>query len=426
MKEEFLHYIWRFQKFDQNKLETTDGKPLAIFDTGHYNTDSGPDFKQAKLTIDGIKWAGNVEIHVKASDWLKHNHQSDEAYESVILHVVWIQDQIIKNANGEAIPTLELHDRSDKELENRYISLVRNLYPIPCKNYLPSIREITKLDMMEQALIHRLELKAQEILEIHRSQRKDWPQTCQIWLFRHFGFKVNAEPFTELGKRIPWKLFAWHQQNPFQIEALLFGVAGLLQSNSIDHEYYNSLKKEFTFLARKNKLEENNIEAEQWKFLRLRPANFPTLRMAQLAAFMANNPHPYTLLESFPDVKKLDDAFKNELSPFWKTHYHFGKTGKGIPKHMGKNSRDLLIINVAAPLMFAIGLEKEDQRYFDTALKWLEALSPEKNRITRNWEELGLPNNTAFDSQALIGLYRHFCETKQCLKCKIGNEALQS
>jgi hypothetical protein len=425
MSEDFLHYVWRFQKFSREELKTSEGLPLRIFSQGFYNAaDSGPDFTQARICLDGIEWVGQVEIHLRSSDWRRHGHSADPAYANVILHVVWVDDTPVVNASGERIPTLELCHRCDPELENRYLALIKNVNPILCNSFLPSVRSITKLSMYERALVERMEIKAREILKLQDKLSIDWPQACQIWLFRQFGFKINGEAFTHLGSVISWKWLAWHAGKRKQIEALLFGLAGMLDAEPRS-DYEKELQQEFQFLAIKYGIADKKLNPTEWKFLRMRPANFPTLRMAQLAAFLDDTPHTHTLLEQFPDLPSLERAFSGELSEFWQHHYHFAKPSKSKSKGIGKDSINLLIINVAVPLMFALGLQHDDERYYEKAFEWLRGLPAENNRITRQWESLGMENEKAYDSQALIGLYRHFCEPKACLQCKIGDEILR-
>jgi hypothetical protein len=423
MKEDFLHFIWRFQYFRSKTLSLVDGQTLHVFSTGYQNFDSGPDFLEARLKIGEIEWAGNVEIHIKASDWNKHTHQNDAAYNNVILHVVWIADEVIFDSNRRVIPTFEIKNLVDTNLVNTYKGLVQSIRPIACEHHFLNVRPITKLSMIEAALMGRLEERAREILALHSQLDGDWPQTTLTWLFRNFGFRVNADAFQALGKSISWKWIAWHQNNSLQLEALLFGMAGFLQAKP-ESDYQFSLHREWEFLRHKYRLEGRELKAEIWKFLRLRPANFPTLRMAELAAFLKKCPQPYETLESLPNKEQLDHYFQVNLSSFWQNHYHFRKQSKVPHKGIGKLSRDLLIINWAAPLVFALGLERSNDDYKECALKWLQTLSPEKNVIIDNWKALGLNPSHAFDSQGLIGLYKDYCTQKRCLSCKIGIEVL--
>jgi len=426
MKEDFLHYLWRFQKFSKSDLRTTTGETIQVLKPGFFNaSDAGPDFSQAHIKINQITWVGHVEVHVRSSDWRRHGHELDAAYDNVILHVVWIDDEPLRDISGQAVPTLELQGIADPDLEQRYHALMASTHTILCRPYLAHVRDITKLGMYDAALSHRLEQKVKEILAIYESCNQDWSQTSQVWLFRHFGFRINAEPMERLGRMIPWKLFSWHQHSPIQVEALLFGMAGLIPASEED-AYVQSLRAEFDFLAGKYGLKDKRINPSAWRMLRLRPANFPALRLAQLAAYLGRQPQTNILLEAFPKLEVVDSALAASVTDYWKKHYHFGKVGDRVPEKMGQASRRVLIANVVVPLSFALGKTRGEEAFIDQALDFLKQLPAERNRITKEWQDLGFDNQQAYDSQALIGLYRHFCEQRQCLQCKIGTEILRN
>jgi hypothetical protein len=426
MSEDFVQYLWRLQHFDRKGLVTTEGLELLVLHQGYYNgADSGPDFLHAKVKIGAIIWAGHVEVHTLSSDWRRHKHSQDAAYANVVLHVVWQDDEPLHNAEGQRIPTLELSRYADRGLEESYQSLMRNTHPILCNGYAESVPEILKLAMYDTALSSRMEEKVVAIQKIYTETGEDWTQTAQIWLFRHYGFRLNAEPMQRLGEVIPWKVLAWHRNELVQLEALLFGMAGLLPSSSAD-PYVRDLQQEFRFLADKFHLHEKVLRPGQWRMLRMRPANFPALRLAQLAAFLKEYSQLDSLLEAFPEIKKLNTCLGAPVSSYWQSHYHFAKKADHTPKSMGDKSRKIILTNVIVPLYFAFGRLRGDERFLDQALDYLRRLPAETNRITAEWERLGFPNRDAYDAQALLGLQGQFCNHRRCLHCKIGHHVLKN
>ena len=426
MSEDFVQYLWRLQQFERKDLCTTEGQAIRVLHPGFFNaSDGGPDFFQARIKIGAITWGGHVEVHTRSSDWRRHGHSADPAYDNVILHVVWVDDEPLLDAHGQAVPTLELHKRCDAALEQRYQALMSSTHPVLCKPYAARIPSLVALNMYDAALGARMEQKLHDIERIFESTGGDWAQSAQVWLFRHYGFRVNAEPMQRLGEVIPWKVIAWHQDQPLQLEALLFGMAGLLVSGSGD-SYSEALYKEFSFLAEKYDLKDKMLNPAQWRMLRMRPANFPPVRLAQLAAFLRAHPQLDLLLEAFPKVKALDQALGSKVSTYWQSHYHFGKRAEKPPGGMGGSSRKIILTNVMVPLYFAFGRMRGEEAFLDQAMDFLRQLPAEKNRITAEWELMGFTNQHAYDSQALIGLYRHYCELRRCLECKIGIQLLKN
>lgn len=418
MNESFLHYLWQFQYFEKKDLVTTSGESISVLKTGTTNTHSGPDFSNAKVKIADVSWAGNVEVHLKSSDWFAHRHQADGAYNNVILHVVWQDDKPVTLADGSVLPTLELKNRVEEKLLREYKKLLNSATPIACENSFDGVEEIVKLSMLDKALMQRLETKAQWATELVHSNTGDWEETAYQMLAKNFGFKVNADPFFQLAKAVPYKIIC-KQNSLLQVEALLFGQAGMLVSKTKD-EYITALYQEYALLAQKYAYRDVTVNYAQWRFLRLRPANFPTVRLAQLASVLFQVKNIFSKLmvaTSFADVEKIISAGQ---SAYWKTHYRFGPKAKAAVPELGKASIQNVIINTIAPLLVAYGKHKDEQSTIDLAVELLQSTEAEQNKITRLWAELGLTVNTAFDSQALIELYNNFCSRRQCLNCTIG------
>ncbi|MCE2997927.1 MAG: DUF2851 family protein [Flammeovirgaceae bacterium] len=423
MNESFLHYVWQFQYFDKNNLRTAEGEELTIFKTGSYNTDAGPDFLQAKIKIAQLEWAGSIEIHIKSSDWLAHQHTGNGAYENVILHVVWENNQSILRKDGTAIPTLELKHRVSKELWSKYAKLVNSSMNIACQSSFSDVASITKLSMLEQAMMRRFVSKSSEVKNLLNENQGDWEETTYQWLARCFGFKINSEPLFLLAKALPYKIIRKHSNNLLQIEALLFGQAGMLETKT-KHEYITALFKEYQFLSSKYSLAGSKLNPAQWKFLRLRPANFPTLRIAQLANLLQSQSGLFSQI-----IEGTQEEWKNLLetnpSDYWQTHYHFAKPSKRQEHALGEESKLVLMINAVIPILVAYGKQTDNDMLVEKAANWLQALPAEKNKIISYWNSLGLQAESAFDSQALIEQYNHYCSNRQCLNCAVGTSLIK-
>jgi hypothetical protein len=432
--ESFLHFIWQLQYFEKESLQTTQREGLSIFRAGAMNTNAGPDFQQAKLRIEEVEWHGDVEIHFKSSDWNRHNHHTDEAYNKVILHVVWEDDQPVRRSDGTLLPTLVLKNKVAPAVLTRYYEFLENKKhhsPIPCSKFIHQVPELSRLTMVERALIHRLEKKAAIVYQLLAQNRGDWEETAYQLIFKNFGFKTNSETFLALSKALPKKFVAKHQNQPFQIEALLLGQAGFLdESPPMADDYWQALKKEHDFLSKKYGMVDKKLASHQWKFMRMRPANFPTVRMAQLAQLLANHHHLFSLFKDFSSYQELHNALKVQQSDYWQSHYQLGVTVSGISGTkkctLGNTSIKNIIINTAVPLLVAYTKAKDEEVYQDKALDLLEKLPAESNKITRLWEDIGIEVKTAFDAQALIELYNSFCSPKKCLSCNIGVAIIKS
>lgn len=423
MNESFLHYLWQFQYFDKRSLVTAAGEEVNIVHTGNHNTDSGPDFSSARIKIGTMEWNGSVEIHIRSSEWLTHHHQNDRAYENVILHVVWSHDKAIVRNDGTEIPTLELKDRVDPELLQRYTKLVSSGFSIPCKSSFHTVPEIVRMDALEKALVQRLETKSQSVRQLLHETHDDWEETAYQVLARNFGFKINSDPFLRLAQSTPYKIIRKHTNQLHQLEALLFGQAGMLVAKSKD-EYITQLYTEYEFLKHKYDLQQS-VTLSEWKFLRLRPANFPTLRIAQFAKLLTSTSGIFSKLVAATDFQELANLFSLQPSEYWTTHYRFGKQASAAVSPLGESSFHNLIINSVVPLLAAYGKVRDEDQYVERAMEMLQHIPPEQNRITKIWSELGQSPKSSFDSQALIELYNNFCGKRHCLNCAIGSSLLK-
>jgi len=424
VSESFLHYLWQFQYFDKQELKTTAGDHLAIFKPGILNSDAGPDFSQAKVKVDGIDWAGSVEIHIQSSGWMDHEHHHDQAYENVVLHVVWEEDKPIYRNDGTRIPSLELKGRVDEQLLNKYQKLIGNPSVIPCAHSFSKTDHLIKLSMVDKALMKRLEDKANLVTTLLNQNLGDWEETTYQLLAANFGFKVNKEPFLQLAKALPYKFIQKHRDQPLQIEALLFGQAGFLVAKTKD-EYITKLYTEYEFLSKKYSWQSSPMNPAQWKFLRLRPSNFPTLRIAQFASLLHARKSIFSNLMELERYQDLKQFFEISPSQYWQTHYRFGNKAKALVCNFGEDSTNIVIINSVVPLLVAYGKAKDDWNLVDRAVTILQNIPAEKNKILTLWKDLGYTSNTAFDSQGLIELYQNFCQRRQCLNCAIGTAILK-
>lgn len=424
MNESFLHYIWQFQYFDKTDLKSSTGEEIVIFNPGFKNTDSGPDFYNAKLRIDSIEWAGSVEIHIYSSGWREHKHQEDAAYENVVLHVVWEENEQIIRKDGTLLPTLELKPRVSSAFVLQFKRIVHSRTKIPCANAIGSVPHIIRISMLDKALMARLEKKATSILQALEKNNGDWEETCYQMLCRNFGFKVNTDPFLQLAQSLPYRTLMKHADRLDQMEAMVFGQAGFLQE-TINDDYYLLLKREYTLLAKKYDLKEKRMRKAQWRFLRLRPANFPTTRLAQLASVLYHQKNLFSKTLSIASWKDLIPTFSVKPSVYWLYHYQFFKKQRKEIPSLGKMSIENIVINSIVPMLVAYGKSRDDQRFIDRAVQMLQETPSEKNNILQSWEELGLISKTAFDSQAMIELHNSFCLRRRCLDCNIGSSLLR-
>ena len=422
MKEDLLHYVWRLQRFDFIDLQTTEGQSIRIHALGEHNHHSGPDFTNARIEIGKTLWAGNIEMHLKSSDWISHQHQWDDAYENVILHVVLEEDQKIYRKDGTPIPCLELKKRISSKLSKVYRKLLHNKYWIPCQYHFYEVGNMTKVLWLDRLLIERVEFKTIFIENLLEKNTHNWEVTFYQVLAMNFGVKVNAEPFIRLAKTIPLSILGKHKNDLFQIEALLFGQSGLLD-DTFEDEYPKRLKKEYQFLQKKYQL--TPLKKTNWRYLRMRPANFPTIRIAQFAQLIFQSTHLFSKILVVKSIHEVENMFELKLSNYWQTHYVFDKTSVKRNKSLGKSVIHLFIINTIAPFLFLYGKWKNDHSYQDRAFQLLEEVPPEKNNIISKWIELGVVPKSAYETQALLQLKNEYCTKKRCLECAIGGGILK-
>ena len=418
--EQLLHYVWKHKIFPLKELKTTTGQQVEVIDTGLANTDAGPDFFNAKLKLDGVLWIGNIEIHERSSDWFKHGHHADAGYNSVILHIASEIDTEISRSNGERIPQIQLI--CPEAVRTNYKELLEtDSYP-PCYRIIPSLPPFTAHSWMSALQMERFEQKATLLNERLKRCQGNWEDAFFITLARNFGFGLNGDAFETWAHQLPFRAVDKHRNDLFQIEAIFFGQAGILEDSDGDG-YYLRLKKEYTYLQ--HKFELIPMDASLWRFLRLRPANFPHIRIAQLACLYHR---AYGLLSRIMETETLQgvrDILKGGTSEYWLTHYTFGGSSPSRPKTLSNTSLDLLIINTVVTFLYAYGLHKGNRVLCARAGSFLEELKAENNYITRMWEQCGMKASNAADSQALIQLKKEYCDKKKCLYCRIGYEYLK-
>ena len=423
MTEDFLHFVWKFQRFHSHDLHTTQGQGVSVLAPGLSNTDGGPDFSHARVKIGDTTWAGHVEMHVRSSDWMKHGHHRDRAYDNVILHVVFEDDIPLRKGNSEPMPTLELKGQIEPLIFHKYSALLTNRDWIPCQGHIASVDPMVVRSCLDRMAIERIEEKTHLIEEELAAAGNSWEDVFYRRLARHFGMKVNDEAFEMLAESLPLKVLAKHKNNLLQIEAMLFGQAGMLEELFGD-EYPRSLQKEYDHLRKLHDL--HPMQGHVWQFLRMRPANFPSIRLAQLAALIQQSTHLLSRVLEIDSLKKLRELFACKPSAYWKDHYQFDKVSAAKSKTLGDAAIDNILINVIAPVLFVYGSQHGKPALKERALELLGGLSPESNHIVRKWAELEVKAESALDSQALLHLKRSYCSAKRCLECTIGNTILKS
>lgn len=429
--EELLHYIWKHKMFPLTALRTIDGKPVEVIDAGLPNPNAGPDFSGAKVVIDGTKWVGNVELHVKASDWFLHHHDEDERYDSIILHVVGKSDATIHRRDGQLIPQLVLP--IPDSIRSSYDALLHEDHYPPCYRIVGDLSTLAIHSWLSALLFERLEMRLQQIMERYEQHEKNWNDALFATLARSFGFGVNGDAFDAWARSIPFRAVDKHRDNLLQVEALFFGQAGLLRLDALPYyyrdeamkdTYYQQLCHEYRFLAHKFSL--SPIATSLWKFARMRPDNSPFVRMAQLAMLYYNDNISASTLVGLPDKENICSLLRVGTSPYWNTHFTFASTPTANrPKVLGEASLTLLLINAVLPFLFTYGRHMGDDAAQERAINMLEQLPAENNFIIRSWNDCGLTVNSAADSQALIHLKRNYCERKDCLRCRIGYQYLK-
>ena len=422
MSEEFLHHIWKFRLFDQLDLKTTSGEQVEIEKVGTHNLDSGPDFFNGKIKIGNTLWAGNIEVHINASDWKKHFHQHDKAYDNIILHVVHKADVPLFRASGELIPTVEIGSRIEKKLHQNYLNFKTSKDWISCEKQIGDVPPLIINSTIDKLVLERLERKSKSISDCLALNFNNWEETFYQLLARNFGFKTNSDPFELLAKSLSSKILAKHKNSLLQIEALLFGQAGMLDKHFED-KYPQSLQNEYAFLKQKYTL--NALDEHLWKFSRMRPVNFPSVRIAQFANLAFNSSHLFSKIieaEKFESIKMLMNI---NVSDYWETHYVFDKSSKRKMKHLGDAAIHSILINTIIPFLFVYGKQKNEEKYIEKALNFLEDIAGESNSIITKWESLNMSAKSSYSTQALLQLKNEYCNHKKCLSCSIGNYLLK-
>lgn len=420
MQEDFLHYIWKYKKFVTSALKTVTGKQVQVITVGDHNLNSGPDFFNAKIKIAEQLWAGNVEIHVKSSDWFLHNHELDKNYDNVILHVVWQHDTEVYRSDNSILETLELQNIVSQTALLNYKKLYSKKQKwINCEQDFASIDNFVINNWLERLYFERLERKSKEIEEALKVSKNNWEAVLFKMLAKNFGLKVNAEAFLSLVNSFAFAIVQ-KQANVLSLEALFFGQANLLESNNQD-AYFMALQKEYRFLKQKYKLQNNHVVPFQ--FFRLRPSNFPTIRLSQLASLYSKQANLFSKIVAAKSKEEIYKLFQVEVSTYWENHYKFDKESKKSKKRITKSFIDLLIINTIIPLLFCyanqLGKDKNE-----TILKILNAVSSEKNNIVAKFQQLKPISKSAMQSQALLQLKTEYCDKNKCLQCAIGNKLL--
>lgn len=421
--EELIHLIWQLRLYDSTELQTNDHQSIQILNCGYANKHAGPDFTDAKIIIGQTTWVGQVEIHLKSSDWYVHGHQNDAAYNNVILHVVLDDDMQVQTANGATLPTLSLRGRVNEQLLQRYQSLIGATYAFPCEKQIGGIDGFVISGFLPRVLVERLEQKCKEIFERLEQLNGNWDETFYHFMAKSFGFKINAVSMQLLAQSLPQQLFAKHKDQALQIEALVFGQAGFL-NQQFDEEYPNLLKQEYAFLKKKYGLQD--IGVALWKFLRMRPQNFPTLRLAQFAALIVKSNHLFSKVLEVKKVKELKLLFEDlPVNKFWETHYHFNKETAHVNLQLGKQSIDNILINTVSLFLFAYGKYGQQANYQTRAFYLLESIAAEKNKVVSQYENAGVEIGNAYQTQALLQLRKNYCNQKKCLNCGIGLKILK-
>lgn len=422
MNEDFLHYLWKYRYFKNKHFKTNTGETLRILQTGIYNRDAGPDFLNARIQIGNTTWAGHIEIHKVASDWYAHKHQNDPAYQNVVLHVVFENDRPVFDGNGMQLCTFELKPYIIPEVLERYERLMLSPDSVACSSLYDIKYDINVSMWLSRLAVERLELRSHVIQKLLDETNSDWETSSFRFLSSFYGMKTNNEAFYQLIQSIPLKAILKQRNSILQIESLLFGQAALLPKSSKD-PYVIKLKSEYSFLKTKYNLKP--MQKVVWKFARLRPANFPTLRIAQYAAVLHKHPTLLSSILSCQNIDHLYSIFVCRISDYWISHYHFNKETAKTSHRSGKSFLDNLLINACVPLIFYYGKMHQKHELVNRALSLMEQVKAEQNRITRIWKTINIIPKNASESQALLQLKTFYCDKYRCLECVIGNRVLQ-
>lgn len=418
MTERLLQYIWQFQYFNAHDITTLEGEHVQIIHPGTYNTNQGPDFIDAKLKIGDTIWAGSIELHIYSSEWDNHKHSSDKNYKNIILHVVWQHDTDL----NLPFPTVVLEDKVSKLLLSRYDALMNINSFIPCEKIIGQVNPLTLTSWKERLLVERLQHKSSIVFDHLHKNNYHWEETFWWLLAKNFGSKVNSDAFEKIAISIPINVLAKHKNQIHQLEALLFGQAGLLE-NYFSEDYPKMLQREYLFLHKKYQLQKPMAPLY---FLRMRPANFPTIRLAQLAMLVHSSLHLFSKIKESNSLKEIKKLLNVTANDYWHYHYMPDEPSAFKKKNLGKQMIDNILINTVVVVLFAYGHYHKDEHLTNKAMQWLEDIAAEQNSITKGFVQCGIANSNAFDSQSLIQLKNEYCNKKRCLSCSVGNKILKA
>lgn len=418
MTEKLLQYIWQCQYFNSNELKTIRGEMLTIIDPGILNKDQGPDFSQARIKIDKTLLAGSIELHLRTSDWKKHKHDTDRNYRNVVLHVVWINDSNDVNS----LPILSLQERVPNFLLTRYNEWMDRQGFIPCETSMCDTDQLVWNSWKEKLLLARLQHKSMRIGEMLKRNQYHWEETLWCMLARNFGMKINADSFEAIAVSLPLGILLKQKSQLIQLEALLLGQAGLL-GKSFEESYPILLQAEYRHLQKKYSL---RPILQPLFFLRMRPINFPTVRLAQLAALLNRSTNLFRVITEIDNLPDMEGLLRVQANDYWHYHYVLDESSPYQPKQLGKQMVKSIIINTIAPWLFAYGDSLNEQKFKDRAFQWLKETGFETNSVVNSFQKLGLQVESAQDSQAILHLKSHFCDKRNCLDCAIGQILLQS
>ncbi len=419
MREDLLHFIWKYKKLLGQDLITVDGESIIIKDFGRHNQLAGPDFFNAQIKIAGQLWAGNVEMHLRSSDWYAHHHETDEKYNTVILHVVWEDDARIFRTDNTKVPTLQLKDYIPQSLLDSYSELFSNKRTsfLNCGGNIKEFDDFKFKNWLERLYFERLETRSVLIEQLLKEHNHDWEQVLFLLLMKSFGTKINGEAFFEIGKAIPFPIIRKLNNDAVVLESVLMGIAGFLEDDSILDDHYLTLKKEYNYLTVKHSLAGSTLLKPD--FFKLRPHNFPTIRLSQIAALYGSQEHLFSKLMEAKTINEIYVVFKVAASPYWTTHFTFGKASKKQVKKLSNSFVDLIIVNALLPLKFCY--DRSKGKLGSTIIMDLAtAMKPEENSVISNFQDLGVSCDSGMEGQGLLQLYNSFCTKNKCLQCPVG------
>lgn len=420
--ERLLQFIWQFQYIHKKELKTTSGESLEIIYPGIFNTNQGPDFLEARIKKKEVVWIGSIELHLRASDWLLHRHNNDINYNNVILHVVWMADQEVKDQNEKAISTLELHSIVSKLMLQQYEQLMQSQGFVPCENQLPALSSLAWSSWKERLIAERLQQKSELVLSHLKQSNNHWEEVFWWMIARNFGIRINAENFENVARSLPITILAKHKNQIHQLEALLLGQANLLNAK-FGEDYPKMLQREYHFLKKKYQLKSLFVQPS---FLRMRPANFPSLRLAQLAILIHQSTHLFSQIKEMDSLDKVKRLLGVTANDYWHYHYRLDDASDYKPKQVGEEMVNNILINTIVRVLFAYGLYAKEQEHKDKAIEWLSMIDAEENKVTKGWKAKTIDNRNALDSQALLQLKTNYCDEKKCLDCAVGNKLLKA